>query len=260
MTSIAVLSYLASFFLFQNAVTTFAKFWNPTPTRLDIDIFFIALKNPTHYPELWGFGKHLYLSVIILAIFFAFVTSGIAALLLPIKYHRSTTLTGTELDFASNNTDCINWFDNNGISSECGWQVSLTLLSRCTHHYLFQRFKGLIYNDCLNNNRMLDAIQAGHSNVCDSKQRKVIFGLKTATGSVHTRKPHQQRHICIQTTKRGWRLILPRLHSGRAAQWPERNICLQHPLKFFVFVLDVCSVVSFRSFSQLHSRTSRGFK
>ena len=137
MTSIAVLSYVAIVILFQNAVTTFAKFWNPSQTRIEIGIFFIALRKRTPSPELLEVDKYLWLGVIILFFTFTFVTSGITALFLPIKYRLSTTLNGTELDFASNNTDCINWFDNNGISSECGWKVSSKLLSRCSHQYVF---------------------------------------------------------------------------------------------------------------------------
>jgi len=197
-TSIAAVIYLAIIYLFQNAVTILVE---STSTRNINELFFIALRNRAFSPGLWKTNKLGHLLVVMFVGFtFAFVTSGITALLLPINYSRSTTLTGTELDFASNNTDCVTWFANNGISFECGWQVSFDIafalqppLNRCR----FQSFKDMRYNDCLNDNRMLDAMQAGHSNVCDSKPRPVIYELKTATGSVHARKPHQQHHICI---------------------------------------------------------------
>jgi len=128
--SIAVVIYLAIIYIFQSAVTILVKF---TLTR-EI-VFFIAFKKRTLSRQLLNERKYGRL-IILLVVFvgFTFVTSGITALLLPIKYPRSTTLNGTELDFASNNTDCTNWIYNNGISSECGWKVSLTLLSRRSHH------------------------------------------------------------------------------------------------------------------------------
>ena len=131
-TFIAALIQLAIIWLFQEAVRTLVKTTQATP---QYDLFFIAFKNVT-FPSFKLYNDSVCLSVLLLVVFVAsaLVTSGITALLLPINYPRSTTLNGTELDFASNNTECINWFDNNGISFKCGWKVSLTLLSRCSHH------------------------------------------------------------------------------------------------------------------------------
>jgi hypothetical protein len=34
-------------------------------------------------------------------------------------------VTGTELDFGSVDTTCIDWFNNNTIPHQCDWQVSI---------------------------------------------------------------------------------------------------------------------------------------
>ena len=61
-------------------------------------------------------------SVIICAFVFPHLISSTTTLLTPTPFNRTAVLTGVEVDFSS--TECLDWFDNNPIGSNCGQQVS----------------------------------------------------------------------------------------------------------------------------------------
>lgn len=116
-------------YLFSSAVANLAKkqviHRNMTISRI---IFFIALRTRALPSSLFQRRRcRLFLPVILYIILFTFITPGITVLLLPIDFTRSTPLDGIELDFGSNDTDCVNWFNDNIIPDTlaCNWKVSL---------------------------------------------------------------------------------------------------------------------------------------
>ena len=99
-------------------------------TRIELGVFLIALKARSFSSFLFCQRRYgLFFIAMMFAVPFNFVTSGITALLLPISFTRGVSVNATELDFTSNQTDCINWFNDNSISSNCGWKVSFGSLS-----------------------------------------------------------------------------------------------------------------------------------
>jgi hypothetical protein len=126
-------------YLFSQAVASLAR---KQIVREDATIshitFFITLRNRSLPSSLFRQGRLiLFWTVILYIVAFAFITPGIATLLLPIRFIRSVSLNGTELDFASHDPDCVNWFHRNsslyGLES-CDWLVSLrSNYAECAH-------------------------------------------------------------------------------------------------------------------------------
>ena len=54
---------------------------------------------------------------------FGFVPSSVTSLITPVQFNRMAPLNGTELDFSSNDPDCLDWFTANPIHN-CEWKVS----------------------------------------------------------------------------------------------------------------------------------------
>jgi len=64
------------------------------------------------------------LLVIICLLTFPNLVSTTTSLITPMPYNRTATLIGTELDFSSTDTSCLDWYRANPYSSNCDWQVS----------------------------------------------------------------------------------------------------------------------------------------
>lgn len=121
-------------YLFQASVIKLAQKW---VVFEETDIFrlsfFSALKNRTF---VWSLGAlpsvfksatrlGLVLTVILYIVSFILVTPGLTALLHPQTLVRLADLAGTEIDFASSRSDCLEWFDNNAVLlAPCDWAVS----------------------------------------------------------------------------------------------------------------------------------------
>jgi MFS family permease len=136
--SIAGVVYIMTVCQFQTAVAILARKESifPNVNGIDHRIFFIALKARSYSTFLFDQRRYgLVFIAIMFAVPFTFVTSGITALLLPIRFTRAASVVATELDFTSNQTDCINWFNNNTISSNCGWKVSFGSFCIETTHF-----------------------------------------------------------------------------------------------------------------------------
>jgi len=95
------------------------------PTTISLISFFTALKNHEldHSAIPQARSAHFIITALYTGIF-TFATPGFTALLLPAPFNRTVHLTGTELDFASNDIDCIDWFKNHTIPTSCDWKVS----------------------------------------------------------------------------------------------------------------------------------------
>ncbi|EAU93628.2 hypothetical protein CC1G_02858 [Coprinopsis cinerea okayama7 len=76
-----------------------------------------------------------------------FVPSGSTSLLLPVRFDRNETLSGTELDFASTDPGCISWLDEHRLGNECDWR----------------EYRNENYTTCLGQNQLLDVLASGRS-------------------------------------------------------------------------------------------------
>jgi hypothetical protein len=115
-------------FLFSAAIVNLSQQWvvHKDTTVLHITLF-SALKNVTPPVLLLREGKvALFVIAVVYYLLFLLITPGITALLTPVPFNQTISLTGTELDFASTDTGCIDWFNNNTIPHRCDWMVNLT--------------------------------------------------------------------------------------------------------------------------------------
>lgn len=96
------------------------------PTPLSLISFFLALKDYTlGPPATWSqVRRGLFPILVMYTGVFLFATPAFTALLTPAPFKQNVSLTGTELDFASNDIDCINWFNDNNTPDTCDWIVS----------------------------------------------------------------------------------------------------------------------------------------
>jgi hypothetical protein len=171
-TSISNCISLIIAYLFSKAVASVAQKW-VVYKEMDVSrvSFFTALKNRAAPVSLFRQGRYRpFLIVVLYIAIFIFVTPGITALLLPHPFSRNTSLFGTELDFASNDTDCISWFNNNTVANSCDWIVSLTplLSGYCpliALPFCLKPYNGYNYTDCLAENQIVDVLESGRGSV-----------------------------------------------------------------------------------------------
>jgi len=64
--------------------------------------------------------------VVVCILTFPQLMSSTTSLLTPGPFNRTAILAGTELNFSSNETDCLAWFEAHPRSNNCGWQVNQT--------------------------------------------------------------------------------------------------------------------------------------
>jgi len=64
--------------------------------------------------------------VVVCIVTFPQLMSSTTSLLTPGSFNRTAILTGTELNFSSNETDCLAWFKAHPRSNICDWQVNQT--------------------------------------------------------------------------------------------------------------------------------------
>lgn len=172
-TSISNCISLIIAYLFSKAVASVAQKW-VVYKEMDVSrvSFFTALKNRAAPVSLFRQGRYRpFLIVVIYIAIFIFVTPGITALLLPHPFSRSTSLIGTELDFASNDTDCISWFNNNTVSNSCDWIP----------------YNGYNYTDCLAENQIVDVLESGRGSILSSLSNNVslTFTQLGGVGGLH---------------------------------------------------------------------------
>ena len=74
---------------------------------------------------------------------FVVLTSSTTSLITPALFNRTAILTGTELNFSSNDTDCLAWFNAHPRSNNCDWQVS-QLHTHNTMKYLADQISLLV--------------------------------------------------------------------------------------------------------------------
>ena len=135
-TFIAGVINVAVVYLFSRAVASLAE---QQIIREDSTIsqiaFFVILKNRSFPTFLFRRRKLiLFWTVVLYIVGFAFVTPGITALLLPVRFTRSVSLNATELDIASLDPDCVNWFNNSKNPEFVPCNTSVSFRSNYTKH------------------------------------------------------------------------------------------------------------------------------
>ncbi|KDQ53375.1 hypothetical protein JAAARDRAFT_61397 [Jaapia argillacea MUCL 33604] len=170
-TNIANVSAFLVTFLFQSAVKTFlVVLVTSEPTKIFRVAFVSAAKAPSQSGALWlwanrrylwlvrsgKWGKWILLAILLLvyiALFFL-ILGGFTSLLTPRPIQRSSTLSGTELDFTSDDPNCLLWFDQNTPSddADCKWTD----------------YNGFSFSQCLNLNQMVDILESGQTNIRSS--------------------------------------------------------------------------------------------
>ncbi|KAF8984978.1 hypothetical protein BDQ17DRAFT_1496433 [Cyathus striatus] len=147
--------------LFSFSILRFAQEW--ISDNKGITIFHVSLISALRRHK-WPWGiqdfKHLFvrsrwlLATLVGAciVCFTFVPSSVTSLISPVTFKRTTSLSGTEIDFSSNSSDCINWLTNDQIPDECDWRT----------------YGGLNYTTCLGENQIVDVLEAGRGNILSS--------------------------------------------------------------------------------------------
>ena len=132
--------------IFSTAVLRFSQEWATNNDQVTVfDVSLISAFRNQNWP--WSITKdpkHLLVQkrwfpvalagVCVAA--FSFVQPGMSSLITPVSFYRTVPLTGTEVDFSSNATDCVSWFKNNW-KSKCGWTVSTLLQKACLTDHKF---------------------------------------------------------------------------------------------------------------------------
>ena len=131
-------------FFYSIAIVRFSQEWATharTPKPLHLRTL-LALRHQRWRTNGNGARSSWGLAVLVFVCFAMFpnLTSSISTLITPVRFNRTSTLTGTELDFSSTARECVFWFKTNPISNTCNWKVSQTnarltatnLIIRCT--------------------------------------------------------------------------------------------------------------------------------
>jgi hypothetical protein len=118
--------------LFSSSIIRFSQ---ELVERKGITVFDVSMLWGFRYQKWpWGmedlngpFVRTRWLRMVLIAVCiaaFGFVPSSVTSLITPAPFNRTATLKGTELDFSSDNTDCLDWFAANPIPNKCDWKVS----------------------------------------------------------------------------------------------------------------------------------------
>ncbi|KAJ2926510.1 hypothetical protein H1R20_g10572, partial [Candolleomyces eurysporus] len=91
------------------------------------------------------------------------VPLGTASLITPGEFNKTAELRGSELDFTSSDSACVEWLERNRVSSRCDWKP----------------FGGTQYTMCLGGNQMMDVLDSGRANVL------AAIGITNETSSLN---------------------------------------------------------------------------
>ena len=117
--------------LFSSAIIRFSQ---ELVERKGVTVFDVSMLSAFRYQRWpWGmrdlnrsFVRTRWLRMVLIVgcvAAFGFVPSSVTSLITPVPFNRMAPLNGTELDFSSIDTDCLDWFTANPIGN-CEWKVS----------------------------------------------------------------------------------------------------------------------------------------
>ncbi|KAF8812671.1 hypothetical protein BYT27DRAFT_7132308 [Phlegmacium glaucopus] len=160
-TFISTLINMIVAYLFSTAVIRFAQEWI---TKNHLNLFGLTLISGFSSQKIpWGpkdisyvckkKSRTLRATLIILCwAAFTFGTSGITSLLEPDPFDKKSQLNGTELDFSTNDTACLNYLRSN--PNDIGGSL-------CT----WTRYRDFPYTTCLAANQLVDVLESGRGNI-----------------------------------------------------------------------------------------------
>jgi len=119
-------------YLFSSAITRYSQ---ELLERKGVTVFDLSILSAYKYQRWpWGmddlnspFVRTRWLRMVLIAgciAAFGFVPSSVTSLITPVPFNRMASLKGTEIDFSSIDTDCLDWFAANPIHNNCDWNVS----------------------------------------------------------------------------------------------------------------------------------------
>jgi len=188
-TFIASLASLIISILVSKAVIRFSRAWitrkSRTTTPTYPTLFRVSLlsgfKNHTNP---WGFSDlgdlfikrrvFPFLLVIVWMFIFTAVTPAITSLISPIPITKTENLNGTELNFASNASECVDWFNANKIddSVPCDWK----------------HVGDALYTTCLADNQMLNVLESGRNSMlalASNNSESLVFSQLGVKDGLH---------------------------------------------------------------------------
>ena len=146
----SIVSFIVSI-IFSTAVLRFSQEWATNNDHVTVfDVSLISAFRNLNWP--WRIKDHKYLLVrnrwvpVVLAgaciAAFTLIPSGTTSLITPVPFNRTRPQIGTELDFSSNVSDCIDWFAANPLPQDyCDWRVSKISQNVClTNHTYISEF------------------------------------------------------------------------------------------------------------------------
>ncbi|KDR68394.1 hypothetical protein GALMADRAFT_231359 [Galerina marginata CBS 339.88] len=145
--------------LFSKAVLRFAQEWMvPKPS---VTIFHVSLISafmnrkflmPHGLRDTYLLERKRWLRVVLVVVCvltFTNVTSGVTSLITPFPFNRMASLRGSELNFSSTATECLDWLNAHPIPNDCNWET----------------FNDLNYTTCLGENQIVDVLESGRGNI-----------------------------------------------------------------------------------------------
>ena len=130
-TQVGIIVQLIVGALFSYAVVRFTQEWIMDAR---ITVYHIFLVNGFKSRGLLDVAKvitrHRWLPAVpLLAYVLAFINvpSGTTSLITPIPFNRTVDLEGTEINFSSKATDCLEWLNSHYVSNSCDWEVRIDM-------------------------------------------------------------------------------------------------------------------------------------
>ncbi|KAJ2925285.1 hypothetical protein H1R20_g11830, partial [Candolleomyces eurysporus] len=174
-TQLGTINRLAATFLLGKVVVRFGQELIASAHRERVTVFGVsALLAFRHMSLVWGWGQFRQLAkgksrFIVIALLLlclaalSMIPSGTAGLITPGEFNKTAELSGTELDFFSEDTLCLAWLEANKVRNNCDWTS----------------FGGTQYTTCLGENQMFDVLDSGRTNMLS------VIGIQNQTSSLN---------------------------------------------------------------------------
>ncbi|KAJ2913781.1 hypothetical protein MD484_g6641, partial [Candolleomyces efflorescens] len=165
---------LAATFLLGKIVVRFGQEKIALANSRSVTVFGAsALLAFRHASLVWGIGQWrqvtkgggrvaLFLLLVSYLVGLSLIPSGTAGLITPAEFNKTEKLSGTELDFFSEDAACLTWLETNRVQNNCDWKS----------------FRGTQYTTCLGENQILDVLDSGRANMLS------VIGIKNETSAL----------------------------------------------------------------------------
>lgn len=133
-TLLGTVNRIIATFLFGCAIVRYGQEWIGAKEDR-VTVFGVsALLAFRHLSLMWGIGewwalfkqarRMVVVALLLLSLAgFALIPSGTAGLLAPVSYNKTAVATGREMDFTTEDSECMAWMESMGSLNQCGWVV-----------------------------------------------------------------------------------------------------------------------------------------